>query len=255
MIETLRVFDFAKDAGFLVDDGDGLTIQPQEQLEQLANATTIDGAGDKAAEVGWLWTTIATGCIQLISVLGQTPWWARVAIAVVQLGAALLAWRGQRLRQSASVLLCFSLFGAAHVLLSALAMYVLGAVIFLSELMAKRLALVGGVALWSAHCGAGDGGAGVLELLPLHGTASSARKAGADSGAEKGRAGGVRLLAGRVTIAIILAFVCGTELWRLLCTQLTSPVAVCHAYGSCGAARTLCCNFLHTPPTCPFLIT
>ena len=89
----------------------------------------------------------------------------------------------------------------------------MGAGVHLSEVMAKKLSLVGGVALWLAHVGFRDKDDAPLPLSVAKPTAADAQHASQQ---------GALLAVGRLLIALLLAAVGATELWRLLGTPFTS---------------------------------
>ena len=145
------------------------------------------------------------------------------------------------------LLVGFALLGGAHVLLSMLVMLSLGAGMHLSELMVKKLALLGGMMLWLTHTrqqpDRATGGS-----LPLPSTSPSKRQRGPanfaglcdglyDGSGTSGMAGeparnttlgaectsvSTKLLLARLTLAALLACIGGAELWRLLVAPCTS---------------------------------
>ena len=145
------------------------------------------------------------------------------------------------------LLVGFALLGGAHVLLSMLVMLSLGAGMHLSELMVKKLALLGGMMLWLTHTrqqpDRATGGS-----LPLPSTSPSKRQRGPanfaglcdglyDGSGMSGMAGeparnttlgaectsvSTKLLLARLTLAALLACIGGAELWRLLVAPCTS---------------------------------
>ena len=151
--------------------------------------------------------------------------------------------RVSSLRASGALLGLFACADAGHVLLSIAYVRVLGGGVHLSELCAKKLSLLGGMALWWGHVAASDGDGGGAgggggrygrgtSPLPLHRLQGGSGGGGGGSGGGGGGRGGLTgeggagtsglLLVGRLIIASLLAAVCGTELTRLFRTPLTS---------------------------------
>jgi uncharacterized membrane protein YphA (DoxX/SURF4 family) len=223
--------------GFAVDDAEGVIIV-DARLDELANVSEATTGGldepQSAAATSWWWMAIATAGLEVASALGRAPPLLRGLHACAQCSAALLAAFSQlssvparAVRGSGGALLGFALLGAFHVALSVLVMALLGAGIHLSELMAKRVALVAAIALWTAHVWddqtrlAGQAVSG----LPLPASVSPVRHRTATEVGEVAEPAcglrGVLLLLGRLGIAVLLLCVCGTELARLLLTPLT----------------------------------
>ena len=176
-------------------------------------------------EVGALSLAYATALVMLAQALGNEPRWLRGALGLLQCAAAVHVLSGRALRRrgaatlGAAAALCgFAAAGAGHVMLSLLYVQLLGGGLHLSELAAKKLSLVGGAALWWAHVVAATAAASDASPLPLHRLQGRAAPS-------KGGGGGQQqllLLFGRLLIALLSAAVCGSELWRLLGTPLTS---------------------------------
>ena len=109
----------------------------------------------------------------------------------------------------------------------------MGAGVHLSEGMAKRICLVGGVALWLAHVsltpprGAPGGGRTGRSPLPISKRDVDSRVLFSSRGANRSDLGRTRsrailLAMGRVLVSLLLAAVGCTELWRLVGTPFTS---------------------------------
>ena len=129
-----------------------------------------------------------------------------------------------------------SLVAAVHVVLSVLAMHAMGAGVHLSELMAKRLCLVAGVAMWKAHVSHAE--QETLSSASLPPPANSPRRSNPPSGASilklsssaavgpdhirgSDRRTSLLLLGGRLVIAALIGSICGLELRRLLFTEMS----------------------------------
>ena len=292
LVDGLSELAFGQ-TGFVVDDAEGVVILEEPLPTNLSSPLHHDGMGGAGSVAPaavapsglWtgLWTSVATAGVGWANALGRTPPGAKEAFACAECAAALLAAstylydaggctpdatgsetvRRRLLRLSGGTLLAVSLLGALHVGLSVLVMATLGAGIHLSELMAKRVALVGAMALWTApawhprppggraHDGAGrhckPTAAAAGGLLPTYFPAAASSPQGwspwgcgrpallaaeEESSAVAGGEGGtdgthaawsssLLLLLGRVGIAALLLYVCGTELVRLLATPLT----------------------------------
>ena len=184
-------------------------------------------------EVGALSLAYATALVMLAQALGNEPRLVRGCLGLLQCVAAMhvLSGRAPSRRRGVATLgaaaaLCgFAAAGAGHVLLSLLYVQLLGGGLHLSELAAKKLSLVGGAALWWAHVVATHGTAAAEAPLPLHqlqGRAAPSSKGGGGGGGGGGGQQQLLLLFGRLLIASLSAAVCGSELWRLLGTPLTS---------------------------------
>jgi ATP-dependent Clp protease adapter protein ClpS len=124
-----------------------------------------------------------------------------------------------RLRRSGSLLWLVSILGAGHVLVSAGYMFVMGAGVHVSEVMAKRVSLVGGVAVWLAHVTLVRPGERSRQSearasrLPMTKRDAASAMGSPFAGCVDGRARrrGALLAAGRMMVAGLLAAVGGTE--------------------------------------------
>ena len=226
----------AGDAGFQLDDAAVI----------ITNDTPVVSPTPAGAEeeVGALSLAYATALVMLAQALGNEPRWLRGALGLLQCAAAVHVLSGRALSRrggattlgTAAALCGFAAAGAGHVLLSLLYVQLLGGGLHLSELAAKKLSLVGGAALWWAHVVATHAAGAAEAPLPLHQlqgrAAPSSKASGGGGGGGRGGGGGgggegggrqqLLLLLGRLLIASLLAAVCGSELWRLLGTPLTS---------------------------------
>lgn len=224
--------------GFVLDDGDGVQIEEPSAQEQLlvAAAAATNSSVPTTEDVGLIWGAITAACVELTNGIGAMPWIARAPFDAAQLVASLVALSGRggtpRVMWSGYVLLASAVLGALHVLLSVVVMQVMGGGMHLSELNAKKLALAPATFLMVLHSADhGDtrgGGAGGGELpLPSISPPKLRARARATTHAADERFGWVSggLLLGRLLIAVLLATVCGAELWRLLFTPLRSQGA------------------------------
>lgn len=238
-IDGLSGLLLATQAGFVVDDSEGVMI-----VDRLVNLSATPPMIQRPAEdevtgeaPGWLWSIIGAAALNLANGLSHAPRWTHAMLAGAQLTsvsacvALACAARRHTLMLVGALLGAFALVGAGHVVLSALVMYTLGAGLHLSELMAKKLTLVGAVALWIGHIhrhGVGDRGDSGDEIhssarLPLLPTTSPSkcRPHQIQPQPELGIGSGLLLMLGRMAIACLLLVVCGTELARLILTPLT----------------------------------
>ena len=213
----------AGEAGFQLDDAAVVITNDMPIVSQTP-------PGEE--EVGALSLAYATALVMLAQALGNEPRLVRGCLGLLQCAAAMHVLlpgramhsapsrrRGVATLGAAAALCGFAAAGAGHVMLSLLYVQLLGGGLHLSELAAKKLSLVGGAALWWAHVVAATSAAGDASPLPLHRLQGRAapRAAGGGGGQQQ-----LLLLFGRLLIALLSAAVCGSELWRLLGTPLTS---------------------------------
>ncbi|KAL1507234.1 hypothetical protein AB1Y20_008083 [Prymnesium parvum] len=214
VVDALRALVFHREEGFHIDDADGMVFNLQDDLHSNTTAPPSD-ASDSPVWAAW----VAAG-LNLVSTLGHVPTWMGAIFGAVQCAAAVCALRGRCLQLSGAVVLSSALLGAAHVALSAFMMHVTGAGMYISELMAKRIALAGGVALWVSHVlGCAIGKQALLPLIAAHPSMRQMEDMPATSHA-------LLLLAGRLTIAAFVAVVCGSELSRTAFSPLSAPEMV-----------------------------
>ena len=247
LVDGLSGLAAAADGGFVIDDGEGVLIQQPGLEEQLAGAAAGSANATNATavpEVGLLWGAICAACLELTYGLGSMPWVARAPFDALQASAALISMCGRfgsrTVQWSGYALLASAVFGALHVVLSVLIMQIMGGGVHLSELMAKKLALMPATALWVLQTSAASTARGEVRGggLPLPSTSPPKHARASFVEQEDERRGwvSVGLLLGRLVIAALLAAVGGTELWRLLFAQLAHPGAAGTAGDALNAA-------------------